>query len=87
MFVPHEILVKYIEHRKRDLEVCLTFVKNHQYNEIETIGHQIKGNGLTFGYPELSIIGKKLEEGAHSKNLEILRSTLKELSNWIKTRY
>jgi HPt (histidine-containing phosphotransfer) domain-containing protein len=83
MEVPNEIMNKYIERRKRDLQACLSFVENQQYQEIEKIAHQLKGNGFTFGYPELSNIGKKLELAAQEHDLEILQDSLREFSLWV----
>ena len=83
MEVPNDIMTKYIQRRKQDLEVCLASFERHQYEEIEKVGHQLKGNGTTFGHPELSTIGKKLEEAAKVQDLETLESTLKEFSNWV----
>lgn len=83
MEVPNDIMAKYIERRKQDLEACLASFERHQYEEIEKVGHQLKGNGTTFGHPELSSIGKKLEDAAHVQDLEVLVSSLKEFSLWV----
>lgn len=83
MEVPHEIMMKYIERRKRDLEECQLFLKDRQFDEVERVGHQLKGNGATFGHPELSEIGKKLELAAQSKNLLSIEEGLKEFSDWV----
>ena len=83
MEVPNEIMNRYIERRKRDLEACLTLIESHQYQEIEKIAHQLKGNGFTFGYPELSDIGKKLEQAAQEHDLKILQDSLREFSLWV----
>jgi HPt (histidine-containing phosphotransfer) domain-containing protein len=83
MEVPTEIIAKYVERRRHDLEVCLSFVERQQYKEIEKIAHQLKGNGCTFGYPELSNIGKRLEIAARAKDAKIVEASLVELSKWV----
>lgn len=85
MQVPHEIMAKYIERRKIDLEACLDSFDRHHYAEIEKIGHQLKGNGTTFGYPELSHLGKKLEEAAKLEDGDALGASLEEFSRLIAT--
>lgn len=84
MELPLHLLGKYIEHRKRDFNECLQSLKRHQYKTIEKVGHQLKGNGATFGHPELSSIGKKLEEAAQDQNVETLEKSMKEFSDWVK---
>lgn len=87
MEVPNEIMVKYIERRKRDLEDCLSGLARNQFEDIERVGHQLKGNGATFGHPELSSIGKKLEQAAQVQDLETLQTALKEFSHWVHTSH
>lgn len=83
MEVPSDIKVRYIERRKRDLEECLASLENNQFDEIEKVGHQLKGNGATFGHPELSVIGKKMEQAAQVQDLETLQTALKDFSQWV----
>jgi HPt (histidine-containing phosphotransfer) domain-containing protein len=87
MEVPNEIMLKYIERRKRDLEDCMTSLASHQYEDIERVGHQLKGNGATFGHPELSQIGKKLEQAAQVQDIETLQTALKEFSQWVHSSH
>jgi len=83
MHVPNDIMIKYIERRKRDFEECLSFLEHSQFEEIEKVGHQLKGNGATFGHPEVSLIGKNLEQAAHLQDLETLEVYLKQFSIWL----
>jgi HPt (histidine-containing phosphotransfer) domain-containing protein len=84
MELPRHLLGKYIEHRKRDFKDCLHSLKRHEYKNIEKVGHQLKGNGATFGHPELSSIGKKLEEAAQEQDVNTLEKSMKEFSDWVK---
>jgi HPt (histidine-containing phosphotransfer) domain-containing protein len=83
MEVPPEILSRYMERRKRDLEVCLVSLEFENFNELEKVGHQLKGNGVTFGHNDLSLIGNKLEEAAARKNIAELEVALKDFSHWV----
>ncbi len=76
MFVPEDMLGRYFERRKRDLDECVKHLREGRLNFIEKVGHQLKGNAVTFGYPELSEIGKELEvaaqEGSHDEILVVI---------------
>lgn len=87
MQVPYDLMARYIERRKQDLEDCMASLANKQFDEIERVGHQLKGNGATFGHPELSSIGKKLEQAAQVQNIEELETALKEFSQWVHTTH
>lgn len=83
MEVPSDILSRYMERRKKDLEVCLINLEKENYPELEKVGHQLKGNGLTFGHADLSSIGSHLEVAAAAKNMTELEKALKDFSFWV----
>ena len=84
MELSNEIIQKYLERRKQDLDNCLSFLARRDFHELEKIGHQLKGNGTTFGYPELSVIGKNLEQAAQAHDLTKLRAMVGSLFQWVK---
>jgi HPt (histidine-containing phosphotransfer) domain-containing protein len=83
MEVPMEIQNRYMERRKKDLEACLQNLENENFIELEKVGHQLKGNGLTFGFPDLSSIGSHLEEAAAAQNQKEIEHALEEFSHWV----
>lgn len=86
MEVPAEIQSKYLQRRQKDLEVCLKSLEAGNFQGLEKVGHQLKGNATTFGYPELSSIGKQLEDSASYKDSSKIRAALQELSNWLNQK-
>ena len=83
MNVPQDMVVRYMERRKQDLEACLMNLENRNFDAIEKVGHQLKGNGLTFGHADLSSIGSHLEVAASAKNIIELEKAIQDLSQWI----
>lgn len=68
--IPHEAVVKYMERRKTDVEKCRIALQSGELSVLETVGHQLKGNGITFGFPEISTIGEAMEIAAKEHNSE-----------------
>jgi HPt (histidine-containing phosphotransfer) domain-containing protein len=87
MEVPKEFMSRYIERRKKDLAACLQALENDDFTDIEKVGHQLKGNGSTFGHPELSSIGKNIELAARCHDLQKLRKALNDFSGWVETHH
>ena len=83
MFVPEEMLNRYFERRKRDLEECVRHLREGKMNFIEKVGHQLKGNAVTFGYPELSLIGKELEIAAQEGKKEQVSAAIGKFREWV----
>ena len=54
----------YLLKRQEDVKNLKKFLAEKNWPEIKMIGHQLKGNGPTFGFPEIGEIGSLLEEAA-----------------------
>lgn len=83
MEVPEEIMFRYMERRRRDLEICWESLSSGNFPVIERVGHQLKGNGSTFGFDDLASIGNKLEIAASSRDSAALGEVLKDFSHWV----
>lgn len=79
----HDILAKYYSRRKEDLQECRKSLISQDYAIIERIGHRLKGNGVTFGYPELSKLGEDMENSARSSDLPAMQNHVVSLEDWI----
>lgn len=85
MEVPQDLRARYLERRKRDLEVCHQEFSHQNFEELAKVGHQLKGNAETYGYKELSVIGKKMEAAANDGDATELKDILHDFGQWVKT--
>lgn len=80
-----------IEHKKKylhrrvdeikDLKHCLD---NEDFDIAFNIGHRLKGNGETFGYPLISVLGITIEQAAIAKDKIKLANAIVELEDNVK---
>jgi HPt (histidine-containing phosphotransfer) domain-containing protein len=84
MQVPDEIMSRYFERRKRDVEECIEHLKTGDMRFIEKVGHQLKGNGVTFGFPELSDIGTEMEQAVQSGDKSEISLAVGKFSDWVE---
>jgi PAS domain S-box-containing protein len=54
------------------------------YRAIRTLGHQMHGEGGTFGFDAISTLGAALEQAAFRENDETVCETLDELNSYLK---
>jgi HPt (histidine-containing phosphotransfer) domain-containing protein len=87
MDVPEDLLNRYIERRRKDYENCSQWLIEESFPNLERVGHQLKGNGKTFGFDELSKIGFFLEDAAKNKDIKKLEIILDDLNTWLKKRF
>lgn len=78
--VPKESQIRYLRRRQEELPKVLAELEQGQLDLAKKVGHQMKGNASTFNFPELEMLGKKLDEAALKKDLETARSSVNEIS-------
>jgi HPt (histidine-containing phosphotransfer) domain-containing protein len=74
---------QYIVRRHQDLTRCRKALQDNEFEVMETIGHNLKGNGVSFGHPTLSIIGEKLENSAKEKNFFECSAYIQQLEDFL----
>ncbi len=84
MDIPKEAILKYLERRFTDIENCRIALQRGDLSVCETIGHQLKGNGSTFGFPEISTVGKSLELAAKAHDSDSASHLVDELESIVK---
>ncbi len=78
-----DLIPDYLKKRREDLsEIKSSFFKN-DYSSISRLGHIIKGSGGSFGFNDLSKIGKSLEHAAEKKDVETVRKSIEELTHYL----
>lgn len=76
----------YLKRRLADWQNGQDALKKSDFFVLEKIGHQMKGNGVSFGFPELSDLGEKIEMMAQEKKSKELEKLWTEFAAWIKSK-
>jgi HPt (histidine-containing phosphotransfer) domain-containing protein len=62
------LLPRFLEHRRRDVVTIREALERADFETIGRIGHNMAGNGVSYGFPEMSAIGERLEAEANAGN-------------------
>jgi signal transduction histidine kinase/HPt (histidine-containing phosphotransfer) domain-containing protein len=73
------LLPKFLSHRERDITLIREALDHGDFEPISRIGHNMRGNGVSYGFPELSAIGQTLEAAADAKNASLVNEELARL--------
>lgn len=69
------LIPEYIENRKKDVIKIREALVKQKFNEIEDLGHKMKGSGKCYGFEKISMWGRRIEMSARERNaFEIERS-------------
>lgn len=78
MLVPVEARLKYLERRKQDIIASKEALSKGDFDFLDRLGHQIKGNAVTFGFDELTNIAIAIEQAAKAKNTDQLTDLVQQ---------
>lgn len=70
----------YLNRRKIEIEELKQSLSRNDFDVAVNIGHRLKGNGETFGFPAIGKIGISLEAAAKAKDKEKLVESIEKLS-------
>jgi HPt (histidine-containing phosphotransfer) domain-containing protein len=72
-----DLIPEFLENRRRDVEQITQLVQEGKYEELMRLGHTMKGVGGSYGFTEISEIGREIEEAGGRGDREAM-TTLRE---------
>ena len=81
--VPKEMRRRYLERRSTDMEVLGKALADKNYLEFNRIGHQIRGNAPSYGFEDLSDVGREIEIAGKNCDGQKAKKAILSLKNWL----
>jgi CheY-like chemotaxis protein len=80
-----EILARsYLETRQRELLIFESLLADENFDAIGRLAHDLKGTGASYGFQDITRLGKTMEVAAKAKNASQLSRLLEELCAYIQ---
>jgi HPt (histidine-containing phosphotransfer) domain-containing protein len=74
---------RFLERRRRDVGTLRAALERGDFETIGTLGHNLRGNGVSYGFPDISAMGARLELAAAAGNAVAVRAELASLDAWL----
>ena len=78
-----DLIPGYFDNRREDLQLMLEALNGDDYDKIRLTGHSMKGSGASYGFQEITVIGKKIEQAAIDKNDDLIRQAVRALKYYL----
>lgn len=85
MQVPVELKIKYLSRRMQDIERLRSALEQDDYSFAQKVGHQVKGNAVTFDVPQIAMIGFEMEKAAQIKDKEKVKTLIQNMETIIQS--
>ena len=73
----------YLAKRRGELPVLRQLLQSLDWNQIRVLGHNMKGTGTGYGFPEITNLGAALEQAAKQSNPDAVSAQLLELEAYL----
>jgi len=83
MKIPIDLKIKYLNRRLDDVKKLRLNIDTNDYSFAIKIGHQIKGNAVTFEIPQIASIGSEIEKAAQGRDREKLIILIQKMESLI----
>jgi HPt (histidine-containing phosphotransfer) domain-containing protein len=84
-FALTDLLPQYFALCRRDLEHIRKALQRGIFDEIRIVGHNLKGSGGAYGFPELSEMGLAIETAAKANDREVLQKKIQQVADFLDT--
>ena len=81
-----EMQEMYINHTSKELASIMEGLETKSFDSLRTFGHNIKGSGGMYGFNEVTEIGAVIEAAAKDEDMALIKSNLKDLDLFLKSK-
>ena len=78
-----DIVDSYLEHRNQDVESLLEALDRGEFDTIKHLAHDLVGTGGSFGFEDMSLIGRSLESAAENKETAEIKLLVEDLAEYL----
>ena len=84
MEVPIELKKKYLDRRIQELQNLKTSLVHDDFTGALKLGHQVKGNAITFDLPQVAPFGVAIETAAKMRDKDLVQSLISKMEVLIR---
>ncbi len=77
------LLPKFFANRERDVATLRGALAVEDFETIARLGHNMRGNGVSYGFPEVSAIGKRIERAGLRREARVIADQVAKLEAWV----
>ncbi len=78
-----DLLPKYVAHRERDVATLRAALAQGDFETMARIGHNLRGNGVSYGFPEIAALGEAMEQAVTARQARGIEAQVALLEEWL----
>jgi len=78
-----DLIPTFMANRNKELETLRSALGAGDMEQLRQLGHRMKGVGNSYGFEQISVLGKQIEDGAKARDLEGLQARITEYKDYL----
>lgn len=78
-----DLIPTFMKNRTKEVESLRTALASGNFDQLRHLGHRMKGVGNSYGFEQVSVIGKRIEDGAKSGDRAAIESCILEYADYL----
>jgi len=78
-----DLIPTFMKNRHKELETLRAAVAAGDMEQLRQLGHRMKGVGNSYGFEQVSVLGKQIEDGAKATDLASLEARIVEYTDYL----
>jgi HPt (histidine-containing phosphotransfer) domain-containing protein len=78
-----DLIPVFMSNRKKELDTLRVALAAADFEQLRQLGHRMKGVGNSYGFAQVSEIGKDVEDGARSGDRSLLESAIAQYGEFL----
>jgi HPt (histidine-containing phosphotransfer) domain-containing protein len=78
-----DLIPTFMTNRNKEVETLRTALGAGDMEQLRQLGHRMKGVGNSYGFELISVLGKQIEDGAKSSDLQGLQARITEYTDYL----
>ena len=78
-----DIVPDFLQHRSENAAAILVAIETSDFDAVAGIGHDIEGTAGAFGFEEIGVIGRSLQQAARDGSLGEIKTLAEELASYL----
>jgi CheY-like chemotaxis protein len=77
------LIPEYLQNRKKDVKKIKEALEKKNFNEIEDLGHKMKGSGKCYGFEKISTLGHQIEISAKERRTQEIKRSIDQMQDYL----
>ena len=78
-----DLIPVFMSNRRKELDTLRVALASADFEQLRQLGHRMKGVGNSYGFDDVSTLGKHIEDGARSGDRASLEASIAQYADYL----